>query len=82
MKRIAERFIRCRYFLIALSVFTFADPAHAQRPNTYRIGFLSPASAASMDARVGRFRQGLRELGYVEGTQRLSIVGPMARRDN
>ena len=67
MKRLAVRFNRCRYYLILLCVFTFADSAYAQRPNTYRIGFLSPASAASMEARVGRFRQGLRELGYVEG---------------
>jgi putative tryptophan/tyrosine transport system substrate-binding protein len=32
-----------------------------------RIGFLSAASASSMSARVAAFRQGLHELGYVEG---------------
>jgi putative ABC transport system substrate-binding protein len=53
--------------LAALAIFAFAGVAVAQQPKTYRIGFLSPASAASMEARVGHFRQGLRELGYVEG---------------
>src|SRR5262245_5485834 len=32
-----------------------------------RIGFLSPTSAAGPDDRLADFRQGLRELGYVEG---------------
>src|SRR5262249_37336806 len=32
-----------------------------------RIGFLSGPSPSTISARVGAFRQGLRELGYVEG---------------
>ena len=53
--------------LTATTILASANRAIAQQPKTYRIGFLSPASSASMEARVGRFRQGLRELGYVEG---------------
>jgi ABC-type uncharacterized transport system substrate-binding protein len=42
--------------------------ARAQQPaKVSRIGFLSAASPSSMSARVEAFRQGLRELGYVEG---------------
>ena len=48
-------------------IFASSDWAVAQQSNTYRIGFLTPASSASMEARVERFRQGLRELGYVDG---------------
>ncbi len=33
-----------------------------------RIGFLSTASIDSLSPRLNAFRQGLRELGYVEGT--------------
>jgi putative ABC transport system substrate-binding protein len=32
-----------------------------------RIGYLSGASASAIASRVEAFRQGLRELGYVEG---------------
>jgi ABC-type uncharacterized transport system substrate-binding protein len=49
--------------LLAISV-----PAHAQQPTKIpRIGFLTGISAAGSAARVEAFRQGLRELGYVEG---------------
>lgn len=53
--------------IILFILFASSDCAVAQQPKTYRIGFLTPASAASMQSRVGRFREGLRELGYVEG---------------
>jgi putative ABC transport system substrate-binding protein len=53
--------------LLALSM-----PAAAQPPQTSpRIGFLGVNSLAAIAARVEAFRQGLRELGYVEG---LNIV--------
>ena len=39
----------------------------SHRTKTYRIGFLTPASAASIEDRLSRFRQGLQELGYVQG---------------
>ena len=49
--------------LLALSV-----PAQAQQPKkVHRIGFLYTVSSSSVAARAEAFRQGLRELGYVEG---------------
>jgi putative tryptophan/tyrosine transport system substrate-binding protein len=49
--------------LVALSV-----PAEAQQPmKVPRIGFLSTASLSALSPRLDAFRQGLRELGYVEG---------------
>ena len=42
--------------------------AEAQQPKQIpRIGFLIPGSLSSVSARTGAFRQGLRDLGYVEG---------------
>ena len=42
--------------------------AEAQQPNRVpRIGYLSATSATAISARTEAFRQGLRELGYVEG---------------
>src|SRR5919197_1136349 len=42
--------------------------AEAQQPKKVpRIGFLSSTSPSTISARVEAFRQGLRELGYVEG---------------
>ena len=59
---------------IALAIFTLAFgilvtplAAEAQPARVYRIGFLSVASSSPMAPRVEAFRQGLRELGYVEG---------------
>jgi putative ABC transport system substrate-binding protein len=49
--------------LFALCVF-----AEAQQPTKIpRIGYLSGATAEAQSVRIGAFRQGLRELGYVEG---------------
>ena len=43
-------------------------PAEAQQPaKVPRIGFLSTASLSSLSPRLEAFRQGLRELGYIEG---------------
>ncbi|HEU4341131.1 MAG TPA: ABC transporter substrate-binding protein [Candidatus Binatia bacterium] len=55
---------------LALSVVLFAlcVPLHAQQPaKVARIGFLYTVSPSSVAARAEAFRQGLRELGYVEG---------------
>jgi hypothetical protein len=42
--------------------------AHAQQPRKVpRIGYLSASSASEVSPRADAFRQGLRELGYVEG---------------
>ncbi|MFQ5853613.1 MAG: ABC transporter substrate-binding protein, partial [Candidatus Binatia bacterium] len=55
--------------LLALSV-----PVQAQQAGkVYRIGYLAPNSASPPYPRVKAFREGLRELGYVEG-QNLVIV--------
>jgi len=67
MDLVSARLVSCRCLFAALYIFAFADFGLAQQPNIYRIGFLTPTSAASMEPRVGRFREGLRELGYVEG---------------
>jgi putative ABC transport system substrate-binding protein len=43
-------------------------PAEAQQPTKVpRIGYLTNASLSALEARTEAFRQGLRELGYVEG---------------
>jgi putative ABC transport system substrate-binding protein len=55
---------------LALSAVLFAlsVSAEAQQPTKIpRIGFLAGNSLSSLAARVEAFRQGLRELGYVEG---------------
>ena len=42
--------------------------AEAQQPvKVPRIGFLTGLSASDISARIEAFRQGLRELGYIEG---------------
>ena len=59
-----------RVFCFTLSALLFAlcVPVLAQQPKKVpRIGYLSGASRSSMSARTEAFRQGLRDLGYVEG---------------
>jgi putative ABC transport system substrate-binding protein len=52
--------------LLAATILTSAHLAEAQRPaKVARIGFLTPESRTS--GRLEAFRQGLRDLGYVEG---------------
>ena len=54
--------------LIAAVLLTVATVANAQQTTKVpRIGYLTGASPSSMSARTEAFRQGLRELGYVEG---------------
>jgi putative tryptophan/tyrosine transport system substrate-binding protein len=60
MKRAAALSILVSVMLLAVAVIV-----EAQQPKKVpRIGFLSPTSD---DSRVEVFRQGLRELGYVDG---------------
>ncbi|HEU4770915.1 MAG TPA: hypothetical protein VFS68_02050, partial [Candidatus Udaeobacter sp.] len=40
--------------------------AEAQQPKAHRIGVLLSGSSASNASRIAAFRQGLRELGYIE----------------
>src|SRR6266404_6926522 len=56
--------------VLALSTMLFAlcGSVHAQQPTkSPRIGFLSATSLSIISARIEALRQGLRELGYVEG---------------
>jgi len=49
-------------------LFALCSSAEAQQPaKVPRIGYLAGPSLSSMSARTEAFRQGLRELGYVEG---------------
>jgi putative ABC transport system substrate-binding protein len=49
-------------------LLAFGLPAEAQQPGKMaRIGYLSPGDPVSRGYRIEAFRQGLKELGYVEG---------------
>ena len=55
-------------WLLATILLTSAPPTEAQQPNKIpRIGYLNAVSSSSVSDRIKAFRQGLRELGYVEG---------------
>jgi putative ABC transport system substrate-binding protein len=57
-----------RLALVAL-FFALCCPVEAQQVNKVpHIGFLAITSPRDMSARMAAFRQGLRELGYLEGT--------------
>ena len=54
--------------VVAAVMLTIAMVANAQQPTKVpRIGFLSATSLSTISARIEALRQGLRELGYVEG---------------
>src|SRR5215467_9685518 len=54
--------------LVVLIVIAFCIPSKAQQPKKVpRIGYLSATSPSVNPSRIEGFRQGLRELGYVEG---------------
>jgi ABC-type uncharacterized transport system substrate-binding protein len=55
-------------WLLATLLPTIVSPASAQQPTKIpRIGYLGATSRSASSARIEAFRQGLRELGYVEG---------------
>ena len=55
-------------WLLTTVLLTSAPSAEAQQPTKIsRIGYLSPGDANGSRASVEPFRQGMRELGYVEG---------------
>jgi putative tryptophan/tyrosine transport system substrate-binding protein len=55
-------------FGLAAMLLSLSFPAEAQQPKKVpRVGFLVPGSPSSYSDRIEAFRQGLRELGYVEG---------------
>ena len=54
--------------LVAVVLLTLGGIVEAQQPKKVpRIGYLSVSSPSAMSTRTEAFRQGLRELGYVEG---------------
>jgi putative tryptophan/tyrosine transport system substrate-binding protein len=55
-------------FALAAMLFSSTFPTEAQQPaKVPRMGYLSGASLSAIRERIEAFRQGLRELGYVEG---------------
>src|SRR5690348_11820501 len=49
-------------------LFAFCSSINAQQPTKIpRIGYLTGATPDGQSARIEAFRQGMRELGYVEG---------------
>ena len=61
--------MRCKHPLIMLTAFILVSIhlAHAQSTKVSRIGYMSGGSSSSSAPFIEAFRQGLRELGYVEG---------------
>src|SRR5262249_3432477 len=53
--------------LLTVLLFTISPGSAQQRAKVPRIGFLYAGSPSGQLARAQAFRQGLRELGYVEG---------------
>jgi putative ABC transport system substrate-binding protein len=59
--------------ILSVRLVAVCASAQAQQSNTTsRVGYLSVLSSSSDSARIQAFRQGLRELGYIEG-QSISI---------
>src|SRR5439155_6372340 len=55
-------------FVLAILLLALSIVAHAQQPKKVpRIGFLIAATRDTQSARTKAFRQGLQELGYIEG---------------
>src|SRR5688572_91030 len=59
-----SKYIISFMLLLSLLILGFAE---AQQPKVPRIGFLAVVSPSQLSARVDAFRQGLRELGYIDG---------------
>ena len=62
--------MRRREFIAGIGIATVWLPAaRAQQasPKTYRIGFLTRKTDASVSAQINAFRQGLQNLGWIEG---------------
>ena len=73
-----------RIFALALSalLLLLSVPAHAQQPKKVpRIGYLSSASPSAGSSRIEAFRQGLRDLGYVEG-RTWSLSGDLQKENS
>jgi hypothetical protein len=59
-----EIFLSTLFVLILLAFADIAEPQ--QQTKTPRIGYLSASSASEASPRTEAFRQGLREVGYIE----------------
>src|SRR5678815_1095873 len=60
-----------RHRALALALIVFALPVRLEAqpaPKVAKIGLLTPSTPAGSGHLVEAFRQGLRELGYIEGT--------------
>jgi putative ABC transport system substrate-binding protein len=56
------------YLALCAMLLALSFPAKAQQPKKVpQIGFIGAVSPSALSARLEAFRQGLRELGYVEG---------------
>src|SRR6266478_1950531 len=56
------------WFLLCALLFALSGPVEGQQPKKIpRVGYLAAVSASADAPRLEAFRQGLRELGYVEG---------------
>ncbi len=56
------------FLVTAFAILASTNPAEAQQAGKiYRIGFLTSGSAPPFKSRLAAFRQGLQELGYLEG---------------
>src|SRR4029453_6058343 len=54
--------------VLTILILAIVYPAQAQQAKKVpRIGFLVPGSSVGYSVRIEAFRQGMRELGYVEG---------------
>jgi putative tryptophan/tyrosine transport system substrate-binding protein len=64
----STRQVKIMVLTLCVVLFAVCFAAEAQQPRKVsRIGWLGGASASALASRVDAFRQGLRELGYVEG---------------
>ena len=64
-RRIALKAVFVRF---TAAVLLLAGAVAAEAQPVYRVGFVSPIKAVPEPVQLRAFRQGLRELGYVEGT--------------
>jgi putative ABC transport system substrate-binding protein len=68
MSRRATAHVLVLIFMVAFGLPFSPVSADAREPGkVFRIGYLSPLSRAADSTRSGAFRQGLRDLGYIEG---------------
>jgi putative ABC transport system substrate-binding protein len=59
---------RMMVFVLSVAILACTHPADAQQPTKLpQIGYLTGVSLSTQSARIEAFRQGLRELRYVEG---------------